>query len=298
MIHGPRSWQVKSMTRKNNYSTFIIAALFGLLALVWGNILFARPNSYPTFYFLDVGQGDSELVVFPDNVKIMTDAGPDQKVIKSLERAIGGNTYIDLAIVSHPQLDHFNGFNYLLDKYTFGAFIINGRDDTKTVEEWPALLKKIKERNIPLITLGEGDSILHQSSSISMLAPNASYIESGELNDTGLVELIKTGQARAIFTADIGANIEEYISKKFNASADILKVSHHGSKYSSSDIFLKAVNPKVTIIEVGKNNRYGHPTKEALERLENATKNVFRTDQNGTVKIVAQEKKLLVFTEK
>lgn len=286
------------MTKNNNSGTLVIVLLFGLFALVWGNILFAKTDSHPAFYFLDVGQGDSELVVFPGNVKIMTDAGPDQKVIKSLERAIGNDAYIDIGIISHPQLDHFNGFNYLLDKYTFGAFIINGRDDAKIAQEWPALLKKIKERNIPLITLGEGDKILYQSSSISIFFPSASYIQSGELNDTGLVEFVKTGSARAIFTADIGANIEEYILKKFDIGADILKVPHHGSKYSSSEAFLKAINPKIAIIEVGKNNVYHHPTEEALERLGNATKNIFRTDQSGTIKVIVREKKLLVFTEK
>ena len=112
------------------------------------------------------------------------------------------------------------------------------------------------------------------------------------------MEFVKTGSARAIFTADIGANIEEYILKKFDIGADILKVPHHGSKYSSSEAFLKAINPKIAIIEVGKNNAYHHPTEEAFDRLVNAAKNVFRTDQNGTVKIVVQEEKLLVFTEK
>ncbi len=286
------------MQAKKNYNSIVIALLAVLLIFVWGDIAFSKSNSEPEFYFLDVGQGDSELVVFPGNVKIMTDAGPDQKVVKSVERAIGSDTYIDIGIVSHPQLDHFNGFNFLLDKYKFGAFIINGRDDTKTVHEWPELLKKIHEKHIPLITLGAGDNILFASNSISMLSPNAAYIQSGELNDTGFVELIQTGGARALFTADIASNVEEYVSKKFDIRADILKVPHHGSKYSSSDLFLGAVKPKVAVIEVGKNNRYGHPTKEALARLASSTPNVFRTDQDGTVKIAVEGNKLSVFAEK
>ena len=286
------------MIRKNNYSALVIVLLFGLCVFVWGNIVFTKADSRPVFYFLDVGQGDSELIIFPGNVKIMTDAGPDQKVIKSLERATHGDTYIDIGIISHLQLDHFNGFNYLLEKYKFGAFVINGRDDTETAKEWPALLKKIKERNIPLITLRGGDGILYQSSSIAIISPNGDYLQSGEPNDTGFVELVKTGSARAIFTADIGANVEEYISKKFDISADILKVAHHGSKFSSSELFLVAVNPKIAVIEVGKNNVYHHPTKEALGRLGNAARNVFRTDENGTVKVVVVGNKLSVFTDR
>ena len=272
--------------------------LMGLSVFVWWNILVEKPDSSLAFYFLDVGQGDSELVVFPGDIKVMTDAGPDQKVMKSLERAIGNDTYIDIGIISHPQLDHFNGFNYLLEKYRFGAFIINGRNDTDTVSEWPGLLLKIKEKNIPLITLRGGDSIKLEENLISMLSPDASYIQSGELNDTGFVELVQTPSARALLTADIDSRVEEYILKKFDVRADILKTPHHGSKFSSSEQFLESVKPKVAIIEVGESNRYGHPTSETLARLQHAVKNVFRTDQNGTVKILVQEKKLSVFTER
>ncbi|MEK7507486.1 MAG: MBL fold metallo-hydrolase [Patescibacteria group bacterium] len=285
------------MTRKNNYNALVITLLFGLFAFVWGNILFTKTNSHPAFYFLDVGQGDASLVVLPGGVKIMTDAGPDQKVVKSLERAIGDDTYIDIGIISHPQLDHFNGFNYLLEKYRFGAFVVNGRDDTSGVQEWPELLRKIRARSIPIITLRAGDGISYRSSSIDIISPNRDYLQSGELNDTGLVELIKIDSARAIFAADIGASVEEYISKNFDIRADILKVPHHGSKYSSSEAFLEAVNPQIAIIEVGKNN-YGHPAPEAFSRLKKATDNIFTTKENGTIRVEIQGEKLRIYTER
>jgi len=286
------------MKTGNNYAPVITLLLATLFVIVWGNVLFIKTAAEPAFYFLDVGQGDSELVIFPGGVKIMTDAGPDKKIIKSLESVLGNDSYIDIGIISHPQLDHFNGFNYLLEKYTFGAFIINGRNDSETVAEWPSLLKKIKEKNIPIITMNADDTISYKESSISLLSPDASYIESEELNDTGFVELIETGGKRALFVADIGANVEEYILKKFGIRADILKVAHHGSKYSSSKQFLASVNPKAVVIGVGRGNRYGHPAADTLDRLANITKNIFRTDQNGTVKIIAGKNTLSVFVER
>ena len=90
------------MKTKNNYSALVIILLAGATFFVWGKILLAKEDAYPAFYFLDVGQGDSELAVFPGNIKIMTDAGPDQKVIKSVERVLGGDTHIDIGIISHP----------------------------------------------------------------------------------------------------------------------------------------------------------------------------------------------------
>jgi len=288
------------MNKAGVVSDTILFSFVAFGVFVWYQVFSGAPSKSSKVYFLDVGQGDAELVVFPGNIKVMTDAGPDNKVMTSLGKALPtGDHYIDLAIVSHPQLDHFNGYNFILDQYKVGAFIINGRSDTKTVYEWPQLLAKIKEKNIPLITLGAGDSITYASDTIDMLSPDKDFIQSGELNDTGFVELIKTPEFRTLLTADTGFNVEDYlVQNHFDLKADVLKIGHHGSKTSSGANFLAAVNPKVAAIEVGAKNMYGHPTKEALARLASTTVNIFRTDMNGTVEITAEEGKLKVLTEK
>lgn len=251
-------------------------------------------------YFLDVGQGDSELVIFPGNIKVMTDAGPDDSVLASLATAMPpGDDYIDVAIISHPQLDHFNGYNFILDHYRVGAFIYNGRDDDPGVKEWPALKAKIAAKGIPLITLGGGDKILiNGKSEIDMLSPNLAFDQSAELNDTGFVELIKTPQFRTLLTADIGFNVEDWLVANYGGvnsgdasgsdslHVDVLKVPHHGSKYSSGDAFLRAVSPSVAVIEVGAKNTHGHPGSSTLARLASDTNAmVLRTDKNGTVEV-------------
>lgn len=299
----------------------IIASFLLLLALdafVWFRIFFAKPSDEPRMYFLDVGQGDAELAILPGGVKILTDAGPDKKILQEMENIPAlSNRYIDLAIISHPQLDHFNGFQYLLEKYRIGAFIFNGRSGAPEVKEWETLVNKIKDSRIPFIALAGGDAIRHENSRMDFLSPNADFIQSAELNDTGLVELLNIAPPSApsfaarrassagsrglkvLLLADIGSNIEQYLAGHFNIEADILKVPHHGSKFSSSGAFLKKVNPKVAVIEVGARNRYGHPTKETLERLASSTSaKVFRTDLNGAVSAILENGKLKIFTEK
>lgn len=288
------------MRKIDGLSTIVILSLIALSLFVWGEILLKKPIFAPKIYFLDVGQGDSELLVLPGNVKILADAGPNQKILESIGKVLGrSDNYIDIGIISHPQLDHFNGFNYLLNNYKFGAFISNGRTDSPGVEEWQTLTNKIKSQKIPLITLAAHDRIRIGTDQIDFLSPGPEHIQSAELNDTGLVELIKTASFRALLTADTGFNIEDYLlDAGVDIKADILKIAHHGSKYSSSESFLRMVNPRVTIAEVGARNKYGHPTPEIISRLASIKSKIFRTDQNGTVEIVSDGQKLKVFTER
>jgi competence protein ComEC len=290
---------------KLNPTSFIIIVLFVALdVFVWRDIFIFHDiaGAYVARdYFLDVGQGDSELVIFPKNIKVMTDAGPDDAVLASLARVLPvGDDYIDMAIISHPQLDHFNGYNFILDHYRIGAFIYNGRDDDPGVTAWPVLKAKIKAMGIPLITLAGGDEIKIGNNEIDLLSPNLAFGQSIELNDTGFVELIKTPELRTLFTADIGFNVENWlIAQGDDIRADVLKVPHHGSAYSSGSDFLRAVNPAIAVIEVGAKNTYGHPASSTLGRLASSTRaTIFRTDKNGTIEIYPSNGKLEIVKEK
>jgi competence protein ComEC len=281
-----------------NFLIFIFVLFFAADMSVWQQVLFGKYSDEPRIHFLDVGQGDSELVVFPGNVKIITDAGPDSKITGELDKIPSlYDKYIDIAVITHPQLDHFNGFSYLLDKYRIGAFIYNGRSDSSEVQEWPELVDKIKERHIPLIILGAGDKIRYSGNKIDFLSPNPEFVQSAELNDTGLVEMIELGGVKVLLTADIGVGVENYLVNRFNIEAEILKVAHHGSKYSSSPAFLESVKPKVAIIEAGAHNNYGHPASVTLKNISNLA-SVLRTDKNGQITVSVSNGKLKVFISK
>ncbi len=285
---------MQRLRQYNSTSLMIVAVFLAIDIVIWrdvAQVIFSRIFLFShTAHadFLDVGQGDGEMMVFDNGVKVMTDAGPDAKVLESLKKIMpAGDHYIDIAIISHPQLDHFNGYNFILDEYDIGAFIYNGRDDSPGVKAWPALLTKIKEKHIPLITLGAGDIIRSGSNRISMLSPDIEFDQSAELNDTGFVEEVEMPHMSVLLTADTGMNVEDVLLQRgIHLKNDILKVGHHGSKYASGDTFLRAVDPKVAVIEVGKGNTYGHPAKATLARLASSTHAiVLRTDGNGTIEI-------------
>lgn len=281
----------------DNLSAALLVALSAFFVFVWYEILFSGPRGEPRLFFLDVGQGDATLAELPGGIQILTDAGPSRKILDSLGAALKNeDRYVDLAIISHPQLDHYNGFNYLLDHYRFGAFLFNG--NSSDAGEWKILTNKIEELDIPFVVLGAGDKIRYGANTLDVLSPNRALLQSAEPNDTGIVALLKTPPFSTLFTADIGTSIEKYLAENFRLRADVLKVPHHGSKYSSSDILLGAVKPKLAVIGVGSENRYGHPTEEALSRIWTYTKNIFRTDKNGTVEVSVDGRELSVFSEK
>ncbi|OGY97982.1 MAG: hypothetical protein A2855_02390 [Candidatus Liptonbacteria bacterium RIFCSPHIGHO2_01_FULL_57_28] len=275
-----------------------LAALVCADGAAWFQILTAGPPRAAAISFLDVGQGDASLLILPGGAKILTDAGPDAAVVAALEVALpSGARYIDLAVVTHPELDHFNGFNHILEKYEIGAFIVNGRDHPGS-RQWAELVAKIEARRAPLITLGAGDGVRHGANRIDILSPGPQFVGSSELNDTGLVQKILTPDFSALLTADTGFNVEEYLRERYDLAADILKVGHHGSKYSSSAAFLRAARPEVAVISSGARNTYGHPARETLARLSAADIPVLRTDQMGTVTLRRVGGKLKAFTVK
>ncbi|OGZ01533.1 MAG: hypothetical protein A3A43_01960 [Candidatus Liptonbacteria bacterium RIFCSPLOWO2_01_FULL_56_20] len=287
--------------KKTDNLTIILVAVFAALDIfVWHEVVFAGPDERGALYFLDVGQGDAELLVLPGGVKVLTDAGPDAAISRSLEGVLAStDRYIDLAVISHPQEDHYGGFNDLFRRYRFGAFVVNGRNaDPATGGAWDALLEKLTREHIPVITLRGGDRIRYRDSRIDIVSPDDSFVWSGELNDTGLVEHVHTPAWSALLAADIGFNVEDYLVRHVDLRADILKVPHHGSKYSSSEELLRAVRPRLAVIEVGERNRYGHPTEETLARLAASRVRVLRTDRSGTIRVVGEGGKLQVFVDK
>jgi competence protein ComEC len=245
---------------------------------------------------LNVGQGDSQLLIFRDGMKLLIDGGPGRAVLDELNSVLpAADRYIDLVLMTHPQLDHMEGLVSVLKSYDVGAFLGTGRKTE--LGAYGELIKIIKEKNIPYIFLEEGDSIRYGDILMDVLSPSPELIGSPELNDGSLVLMINDSGIKSLFTGDIGENIETKLVKQSNLDADILKVGHHGSRFSSSKKFLAEVTPAVSIIEVGK-NRYGHPTRETLERLASVGSRVFRTDLQNTIRLSLKNGEIGVASQK
>src|SRR3989344_7475228 len=261
----------------------------GLTVWVWFGI-FATRTIPSTLYVLDIGQGDSQLIVLASErgrsaIKILRGGGRDKTVLTALDEALGSldNKYIDMVILTHTDLDHMGGLIEVARRYDIGMFISNGREGT--TEAYGVLTETLAERDIPTLILLEGDAIRFGDNRLAILSPDHALLEHKEVNESGIAMMLQSEGTKALFTADIGLPAEQVLmEKQYDLAADILKVGHHCSRFSSGENFIANVRPLVSVIGVGKNS-YGHPTARVLETLELAGSRVYRTDENGTIKI-------------
>ncbi len=260
--------------------SLISLVLIGFNIFVWYHVLVGGQDDLD-LYFLDVGQGDSSLVVLPEGAKVLIDGGPDKSVLFPLSEALPKtDRYIDLVVLSHAQLDHFSGLYDVLERYKIGAFITTGREGES--EAWKEFLKLLEKKKTPVILLGKGDLIKNGDSRLSVLSPNRDLLNHEEINESSLVLLLESENSKSLFTGDIGFETENFLIDTYDMDIDVLKVPHHGSRFSSGINFLREATPAVSVIGVG-NNRFGHPTEAALSRLAAIGSSIYRTDKDGTV---------------
>jgi competence protein ComEC len=264
----------------SNKIKIILLLLITLNVISWSFVLFRKNVLGNEIFFLDVGQADSELVS-SEGAKFLIDAGADRKIISELEKTLPSyKKRVDVAFISHGQQDHAGGLLYLINNFSVGIVLYNG-DQTPL---WQNIKLALEDKKIPFIVVSAGDSVSYKGAIFDVLWPDSLAKEIGS-NDNSMVIRYHDSSISSLFTADISSKVETYLIKN-NINSDILKVPHHGSKFSSSQSFMEAVSPKLAVVEVGKNS-YGHPTKEALSRIIESGAKIFRTDLDGIIKIVA-----------
>ncbi len=281
--------------RKHIVLTLLIGCV--LFDAVWIFNFISAMEKVGVIYFLNVGQGDSELVIFPSGVKLLIDGGPPNgKVEQELSRIVGSfDRYIDLVVLSHPQIDHFGGLIRLFQDYRVGAFLTNGEisgDDAYT-----SLIGNLEKQDSKKVAVYAGDMIQQGNISFRILSPQITDHKSQKKenpNDRAIIGKLSMNQVNILFTGDIGENIENAFASSFEKT-DVLKVAHHGSKNSSSEEFVSIVQPKIAVIEVGKNS-YGHPSSDVIQRLLNKGASIFRTDIDGTIKIIFENGSARIFS--
>ena len=278
------------------YLSLIFLVLIGFNAFVWYHVLTGEQNNLD-IYFLDIGQGDSQLVVLPGGVQVLIDGGPDKGVLFELSEILPQtDRYIDLVVMTHPQLDHFGGLLDVTERYKIGAFITPNREGES--EAWSDFIDLLDEKDTPVVLVGAGDLISYRDSTFAVLSPNKEFLGNKEVNESSLVLGLNSEGVKALFTGDIGFETENFLVDAYDIDTDILKVAHHGSKFSTGLNFLAEVTPRISIIEVGSKNRFGHPTGAVLSRLRSIGSSIYRTDQNGTVHLEVNEGIIGVSVEK
>lgn len=269
-------------------------ALIALDVILFSQINATKKNSEKTeFDFLNVGQGDSELVQFAGGensarIKLLIDGGPENSMVLTALTSLLPQTdrYIDLVAMTHAQADHMGGLIDVIKRYRVGAFLWTGRPND--ISAFRELMDVLKKNNVKIITLSAGDAIQVGESSVRVLSPNNTLLGDKDLNNTSLVLRVASASTTALFVGDIGKNAELSLVRNGLSSVDILKVPHHGSRTSVIADFLNAIKPKIAVFEVGKNS-YGHPTEEALSGYAKLGASIFRTDKNGTLQFIIGE---------
>lgn len=261
-----------------------------------------QPTNHPStpgplkVHFLDVGQADSILVQLPNGQNMLVDAGNNDDgntVVNYLKKA--GVKKIDYLVGTHPHEDHIGGLDIVIKSFDIGnVYMPRVTHTTKTYED---VLKAVQAKGLKITPSKAGVEVVNTNGlSAVVLAPHRASYE--ELNNYSAVIKVTFGQVSFLLTGDAEeqSEFEMLASSVVSPKADVLKVGHHGSSSSTSIRFLKAVNPKYTVISVGAGNDYGHPHKETLERLKGLK--VYRTDLNGTIVFTTDGKEIKVTTNK
>lgn len=266
------------------FGIFVAGLFFIFLSQVVNGATFNRASLLEVV-FLNVGQGDAILINYLNRYQVLIDGGPDGKVLMyELGKVMPkDDKKIEIVILTHPDWDHFGGLVDLLDYYSVESFLAGNIESDK--ESFQKLISKIQEKSIPINSPESGSRIdIGEYLDIEIIAPAKEFLFK-EDNDNSIVTRLDFGENSFLFTGDIGEKTEESLVKNQGNLLDVdwLKVAHHGSKNATSDIFLEKTTPDFAVISVGKDNRYGHPAEELLERLGKSGSKILRTDESDSV---------------
>lgn len=260
-----------------------LAALFPALIILI-NAYISFPGRLEVDY-LDIGQGDSELIQTPNHKLVLIDGGPDNLVLWRLGEILPFyKREIDYVILSHFHDDHLTGLVEIFKRYKVKTFIYSAPADYQA----PALdylLEIAKVEKIKTLALNNSARIdLEPDCSLNLLNPAIFKIKADSNNS--LVAKLDCRKNKFLFSGDNSFIVERaLINSDFNLKADIFKASHHGSNSANSEFFLKAVAPLDFIISAGLNNRFNHPSPIILERARALGLKIYRTDTQGTIRI-------------
>jgi len=281
-----------------------------VLLLIW--VVGQWPDGKMHLVFCDVGQGDATVVI-KGSFQALIDTGSSGEAVLS---CLGDNLpfwdrKIELVINSHPEKDHLGGLDEVMERYSVGKLIINGI--YKEGKDASKIRETVIERGIEVVVPEKGDVIRYTDLQFDVLWPEekqgkalawnsfgSSQVlgESDSVNEISVVVLLKYKEFEALLTGDIGEAQEKRITEAVDLEGiEVLKVAHHGSKFSSSSEFLAKMRPREAVIMVGKNS-FGHPTGEVLERLAVVGARVWRTDKEGEVELITDGKSYVVTGKK
>lgn len=227
--------------------------------------------------FIDVGQADS-ILIRNGNYNMLIDAGnnEDGEKLVNYFKSLGIEefTYV---FATHPHEDHIGGMDDIINNFKIDNYYMSNK--LSTTKTFMDVLDALDGRNLKYMVPNKGDTLKLGDANIKVIYPGD---DKSNINDSSIVLKITYGKNSFLLTGDATSNVERKIYNE-DIKSDVLKVAHHGSSYSSTDVFLDRVKPYYAVISVGKNNIYNHPSNKTLEKLNKRNIKVYRTDLDGTI---------------
>jgi competence protein ComEC len=281
----------------------LIASLALAAILVWIAVA-SLPDGKLHVVFFDVGEGDAIFIETPRGQQILVDGGPSPTtLIGALGRSMPfWDRSLDLVILTHADEDHIAGLIPVLERYRVGQVLDSGYEhDSPTYQRW---LELIEEKGIPIhlaragMRIETGDGV-----ELVVLHPGPELMEytAADANNNSVVVRLATEQVSFLLSGDVEEAAEAMlVASGQELTSTVLKAPHHGGNTSSSAAFLKAVAPELVVISVGADNRFGHPSPQALERLEEAVgeEHILRTDENSDIEVATDGKRVWIKTRR
>jgi competence protein ComEC len=258
-------------------------------------------NGLLNVHFLDVGQGDANVIITPDERVILIDSGPPgstEDLIALLHQL--GIQQINLALISHAHADHIGGFKEIAEAFEILRFGDPGYPHASGL--YSDLLESLIESEIPIWRLTSGQRIqIEDDIEMRVLSPEEGFIDyaNSPANANSLVVQLSYGEVDILFTGDAESETEmQMLSNGWLTDIEVLKVGHHGSHTSSTPLFLERTSPEIAIISCGMNNSYGHPDVDITSRLRSiATDGIYVTSEHGSITVVTDGTNIEVFTQ-
>ena len=292
---------------KEHFKGWLISVFLIINFFIWYGV-FSENREFLTVAFLDVGQGDAIFIESPDGKQVLIDGGPNSQVLRQLAKVMPFyDRSIDLVVMTHPDADHVGGLPSVLENYKVDYIMEPGVSSNSGIyKEFEKIIKEKKIKkifakqglNIFLCNFTENQFFQNYSKSnssqkfdecntyLEVLFP-VKNIKISELkpNTASIVLKLIHDENSFLFTGDSPKSIEKYLVQSLGdyIDVDVLKLGHHGSKTSTSDLFLGFTSPEYAVVSAGKNNRYGHPHQEVLDLLKKFRINLLRTDESGII---------------
>lgn len=277
-----------------NFKYYFLGALFVGAVFVWYAVLVETRTGLKVV-FLNVGQGDAVFVEASNGNQILIDGGPNKAVLRELaKQMLFYDRSIDGIIITHPHLDHYGGLVDVLNNYKVNFEMDSGNDNPES-KGFGVYIKKLEEEKAKRIFAKRGMRVNLDKGIYLDILLSVINKEGLSAHDEMTVARLVYGKNSFLLTGDMEDNLENFLLFfGDNIKSDVLKIGHHGSLTSTSENFLGAVSPGLAVISVGKNNKYGHPKKEILDRLTKFDIPTLRTDEKGTIVIKSDGEKIMV----